>query len=74
MLKSVRLTVPQGLGISCQPDFIADIFLSSGRTVEILAEYSIPELGIFAMLPSNRHVLHRVRVLMDTLAERLATE
>ncbi len=62
----------QGLGISCQPDFIADSFLSSGRIVEILAEYPIPELGIYAILPSNRHVPHRVRVLMDTLAERLA--
>jgi DNA-binding transcriptional LysR family regulator len=62
----------QGLGISCQPDFIADTFLASGRVEEILADYPIPALGIYAMLPSNRHVPHRVRVLMDTLAERLA--
>jgi DNA-binding transcriptional LysR family regulator len=64
----------QGLGISCQPDFIADSFLASGRVEEILANYPIPELGIYAMLPSNRHVPHRVRVLMDTLAEQLAAQ
>ena len=73
MLKSVRL-VTQGLGISCQPDFIADIFLASGRTVEILAEYSIPELGIYAMLPGNHNGPHRVRGLMESLAEQLAAQ
>jgi hypothetical protein len=26
------------------------------------------------MLPSNRHVPHRVRVLMESLAERLAAQ
>jgi DNA-binding transcriptional LysR family regulator len=62
----------QGLGITCQPDFIADSFLSAGRVEEILVDYPIPELGIYAMLPSNRHVPHRVRVLMDSLAEQLA--
>jgi hypothetical protein len=30
----------------------------------------MPELGIYAMLPSNRHVPHRVRMLMDFLAKR----
>ena len=63
----------QGLGISCQPDFIADSFLAAGRIEEILADFPMPELGIYAMLPSNRHVPHRVRVLMDTLSERLAS-
>jgi DNA-binding transcriptional LysR family regulator len=62
----------QGLGITCQPDFIVDTFLAAGRVEEILADYPIPELGIYAMLPSNRHVPHRVRVLMDTLAARLS--
>ena len=62
----------QGLGITCQPDFIAESFLAESRVKEILLAYPTPVLGIYAMLPSNRHVPHRVRVLMDTLAERLA--
>jgi len=62
----------QGLGITCQPDFITDKFLAAGRLDVILADFTIPELGIYAMLPSNRHVPHRVRVLMDFLAESLA--
>ncbi|RIX42549.1 MAG: LysR family transcriptional regulator [Rhodocyclales bacterium GT-UBC] len=63
----------QGLGISCAPDFIAEAFFQAGRVVEILKDYPCPELGIYAMLPSNRHVPHRVRVLMDFLGERLGS-
>ncbi len=57
-----------GLGITLQPDFVVASFLAAGRVEPILAEFPIPELGIYAMLPGNRHVSHRVRVLMDFLA------
>jgi len=62
----------QGLGITLQPDFIVAGYLDAGRVEQILADFAIPELGIYAMLPSNRHVPHRVRVLMDALAAALA--
>jgi DNA-binding transcriptional LysR family regulator len=62
----------QGLGITLQPDFIAEGWLAANRIEIILADYPVPELGIYAMLPSNRHVPHRVRVLMDFLAAGLA--
>lgn len=62
----------QGLGITLQPDFIVASYLDAGRVERILADFAIPELGIYAMLPSNRHVPHRVRVLMDMLAAALA--
>ena len=57
-----------GLGITLQPDFIVADLLAVGRVEQILADFPIPELGIYAMLPGNRHVSHRVRVLMDFLA------
>ncbi|MBS1159275.1 MAG: transcriptional regulator, LysR family [Proteobacteria bacterium] len=62
----------QGLGITCQPDFIIERYLAAGSLAPILGDFPIPELGIYAMLPSNRHVPHRVRVLMDFLAAGLA--
>ena len=62
----------QGLGITLQPDFIVASYLDAGRVEQILADFAVPELGIYAMLPSNRHVPHRVRVLMDALAAALA--
>jgi len=61
----------QGLGITCQPDFIAQPALTAGKVKEILMDFSMPELGIYAMLPSNRQIPHRVRVLMDYLVSNL---
>jgi DNA-binding transcriptional LysR family regulator len=62
----------QGQGLTCQPDFITDSFIAAGRVEEVLADYPAPELGIYALLPGNRHIPHRVRVLIDHLQEHLA--
>lgn len=62
----------RGLGIACQPDFIVEESIAGGRVAPILENYPIPELGIYAMLPSNRQVPYRVRVLIDFLARRIA--
>ena len=64
----------QGLGITLQPDFIIEDYLADGRVEAILADFPVAELGIYAMLPSNRHIPHRVRVLMDFLAAGLAAD
>ncbi len=63
----------QGLGITIQPDFILEPVLAAGRIVTILDEFPLPELGIHAVLPSNRQVPHRVRVLIEFLAARMAS-
>ena len=62
----------RGLGIACQPDFIVADDLAAGRVETVLDEFPIPEMGIYAMLPSNRQIPHRVRVLTDFLATRIA--
>jgi DNA-binding transcriptional LysR family regulator len=54
----------QGLGITLQPDFILDTWLAAGRLEPIRDPFPLPELGIYALLPSNRQVPPRVRVLM----------
>jgi DNA-binding transcriptional LysR family regulator len=61
----------QGLGIACEPMFIAGSGLAAGRVEEILADFPQPDIGIYAVLPGNRQVPHRVRVLVEFLAERL---
>jgi DNA-binding transcriptional LysR family regulator len=60
------------LGITCQPEFIASQFIAAGRVREILADFPLPELGVYAVLPGNRYIPHRVRVLMDSLAASIA--
>lgn len=61
----------RGLGITLAPMFIAASALASGAVREILADFPIPEIGIYAVLPGNRHVPHRVRTLVEFLATRL---
>ncbi len=61
----------EGLGITRQPDFIAEPFLARGEVVELLQDFAPPPLGIYAVLPSNRYIPHRVNVLIEHLAKSL---
>jgi len=60
-----------GLGIAYEPLFSAQEWLDKGALTEILKDFPMPELGIYAVLPGNRHIPHRLRVLMDFLVARL---
>ncbi len=62
-----------GIGITRQPDFIAKPFLESGEVVEILKKFATEPLGIYAVLPSNRYIPHRVSVLIEFLSAALQT-
>lgn len=64
----------RGLGITYQPTFIALDALNSGELKPILTEFELPEIGIYAALPGNRHIPLRVRMLIDFLIERLGKE
>jgi len=61
----------QGMGITRQPDFIAAPFLARAEVVELLQDFAPPPLGIYAVLPSNRYIPHRVNVLIEHLAKAL---
>jgi DNA-binding transcriptional LysR family regulator len=62
----------RGLGITHQPDFIAAPYLAQGRVRELLQAYERPPLGIYAVLPSNRYIPHRVSALIQHLAQAIA--
>lgn len=61
----------RGLGIVCQPSFIAASAVEAGRVRTILDAYPMPELGIYAVFPGNRFIPQRVRLLVDYLMERI---
>jgi DNA-binding transcriptional LysR family regulator len=61
----------QGLGITRPPDFMVQPFLESGCVVAVLPKFEPTPLGIYAVLPSNRYIPHRVSVLIDFLASAL---
>ena len=60
-----------GLGISLAPTFIAERAVRKKQLEILLRQFPTPELGIYAIFPSNRYVPHRVRTLVDYLAERI---
>jgi DNA-binding transcriptional LysR family regulator len=62
----------EGLGITRQPDFIAQPFIDRGEVVEVLKKFAAKPLGIYAVLPSNRYIPHRVSVLIEYLSVALA--
>ena len=62
-----------GLGITMAPTFIANPAIAAGQVEAILTNFPLIELGIYAVFPGNRYVPHRVRVLVDYLAERIGT-
>ena len=61
----------RGMGITRQPDFIAAPWLARGQVQAVLQDFEIPALGIYAVLPSNRYIPHRVSALIEHLARVL---
>jgi DNA-binding transcriptional LysR family regulator len=59
-------------GIILQPAFLIGNDLRSGRLVEVLPQYRSLELGIYALYPTRKHVLPKVRLLVDYLVQSFA--
>lgn len=61
----------RGLGIVNTPTFIAEQAVREGRLKILLRRFPTETLGIHAVFPGNRYLPHRVRALVDYLAERI---
>ncbi len=62
----------RGAGIVLQPTFLIADELADGRLVEILPDYRSLELGIYAIYPSRKFVLPKVRALVEFLSAAFA--
>lgn len=70
-LEALIFAVTQGLGIAYVPDFVVRDALHRGHLVTVLDDY-LTERGKFSVLwPSSRHLLPKLRVFVDFLAEHL---
>ncbi|MNZ45428.1 hypothetical protein D3C78_630830 [compost metagenome] len=69
-----NIGTPLNLSVECMSpsDFIVAEHLAAGTLEALLEKFAPPPLGIYAVLASNRYVPHRVRVLIEFLASRLA--
>jgi DNA-binding transcriptional LysR family regulator len=61
----------RGLGITNAPTFIAEQAVREGKLEILLRKFPTPALGIYAIFPSNRYVPHRVRTLVEFIAQRI---
>jgi DNA-binding transcriptional LysR family regulator len=61
----------RGAGIQLQPTFLVARELASGELVEVMPAYRSIELGIYAVYPTRKFLLPRVRALVEHLAVRL---
>lgn len=61
----------RGLGVVREPTFLTAQAVRAGLLEVLLPEYSAAELHIYAVFPGTRYVPHRVRTLVDYLAERI---
>ncbi|WP_210497041.1 LysR family transcriptional regulator [Microvirga antarctica] len=59
-----------GQGLVYQPTFLVGDSLRSGSLVRVLSDEVIPELGVYAVMPSGRQAPAKVRVIIDFLAAR----
>jgi DNA-binding transcriptional LysR family regulator len=64
-----RAIALENQGVIMQPTFLVGDDIAQGRLVQLMAEFSAIELGIYAVYPSRKHVTPKVRVLIDYLAE-----
>jgi DNA-binding transcriptional LysR family regulator len=61
----------KGLGIVQLPDYYVEPYLQSGELVTVLDNYQVPDEGIWAIYPQNRHLSPKIRLLVDYLSEQL---
>ena len=62
----------RGAGIDLQPTFLIADELADGRLTEVLPAYRSIELGIYAVYPSRKFVLPKVRALVGFLSTAFA--
>jgi len=68
---ALLVTTLSGLGISYAPTFIVEQPVRLGKLEILFPKFVQPEMGIYAVFPSNRYVPHRVRSLVEFLAQRI---
>jgi DNA-binding transcriptional LysR family regulator len=61
-----------GGGLALQPTYLAQAHLADGRLQRVLPDWTPPDMAIYALYTSRRHLSPAVRALLDFLADRFA--
>jgi DNA-binding transcriptional LysR family regulator len=59
-----------GLGIALLPDFLISDHIASGALLAVLADYPMPEAGVYVVRPPGGSASCKVRALIDIMVEK----
>jgi DNA-binding transcriptional LysR family regulator len=59
-------------GIALQPTYLANPHLANGTLQKVLPDWKLPDMSIYALYPSRKHLSPAVRSLLDFLVVRFA--
>jgi len=73
-LEGIRAAVMAGLGVAVATEWIFDEELDNGQVVEVLADWTMPTLDLWAVLPGGaRHASPQARAFIAFVEEQLAS-
>ena len=61
-----------GGGLALQPTYLANPHLADGSLQQVLPDWTLPDMAIYALYTSRRHLSPAVRALLDFLVDRFA--
>lgn len=61
-----------GGGLALQPTYLANPHLANGTLQKVLPDWELPDMAIYALYPSRKHLSPAVRSLLDFLVARFA--
>ena len=61
-----------GGGLALQPTYLANPHLADGSLQRVLPEWTLPDMAVYALYTSRRHLSASVRALLDFLVDRFA--
>jgi DNA-binding transcriptional LysR family regulator len=62
----------QGAGITLVTDHLALPYLERGELVEVLPDWHLPQVSVWAVFPGRRLMPARTRVFIDALVEKFS--
>lgn len=66
----IRAAALEGKGIAMGVDFMVDEDLLAGRLVQVLAEFTLPNLPVHLIYPSSRNMTAALRAFMDFILSK----